>query len=142
MVWIDSDIKDGDLQEKRVTKWCDGPGSLRLEIRTDGDIDDVIIKIADNDSSGIYDDIEKPDEEYHFQVKHNHIKKAVVEEASRVLKKYGLYGYNGNWMHAYEDIFPVSAVLKLLGDKSTFEEESESYYTNLKTEIELIMIIK
>ena len=77
---------------------------------------------------------------YNFIVKHDDLRTAVVKEASCMLRTYGLRGYNSNWANGIDN-FPVSAFLQLMGNKSNFYKESDTYSSNLEYEISLLKSI-
>lgn len=134
---IDSDIEYGNVPDKLFIEWLDEPGAAQFDVEYDGTVDTFTIKTTDDDLFISDKKIENPIEEYHFQVEHKVLKGAVIKEATRMLKKYGIRGYNGNWAHGLEE-FPVSSFLRLLGNKSTFDNESETYASCLEKEIRLL----
>ena len=72
---------------------------------------------------------EKPTQiiqEYRFDVTLDELKKAVIKGALRVLKEYGIRGYDGSWM-SEEGVFPIRALLILLDSAVSFDEETDSY---------------
>ena len=78
------------------------------------------------------------DDEYHFEVTLESFKSAVIKETIRVLKEYGIRGYDGSWCDGW-NTFPLTSLLILLGDKSRFDEDSESHRSNIKDELQLLM---
>lgn len=77
------------------------------------------------------------DEEHSFEISLETFRAAVLKEAIRVLKEYGIKGYDGSWCDGW-DTFPVTSLLILLGSTSNFDEETDSYRSSLKKEISLL----
>ena len=64
-------------------------------------------------------------------------REAVINYGLRQLKRYGLRGYNGNWCHGW-DSFPMNGLMTLLGTKSQFVDDDDSYYSNIFEELKLL----
>ncbi len=139
MAEIDADIKDKNIPDGMCIKWFDEPGLFQMDIKYDGINDDITIQITDEDLF-MGGDISNPNEEYHFVVSHEVFRNAVIKESSRMLKTYGLRGYNGNWCDGIDN-FPMSAFLRLLGNKSKFDSDSDTYSSDFETEILLLKSI-
>ncbi len=136
---IDADIENECIPDEIFIKWFDEPGALDMDVKYDGNNDDIIIRIS-YESLIRQGRIENPNEEYHFVVCHEALRNAVIKEASRMLRTYGLRGYNGNWADGMDN-FPMSAFLRLLGNKSKFDSETDTYSSDLENEILLLKSI-
>ena len=140
---IDADIEDDELPSRRHQEWFQEPGAMQIIVESDGTIDNFTIKKTYKDQLEVDFSVEEmvdPDETYHFQVKHEDFKKAVIAEATRMLKEFGIRGYNENWNYGIDN-FPISAFLCLLGNKSSYDEEFEVSTSNLHDEISLLKSI-
>lgn len=136
---IDADIENENIPDEMYIKWFDEPGVFQMDIKYDGINDDITIRISDEDLI-MGGQITTPREEYHISVNHESFRNAIIKEASRMLRTYGLHGYNGNWAKGIEN-FPLSAFLRLLGNKSKFDKETETYSSSLEHEISLLKSI-
>jgi hypothetical protein len=136
---IDSDIECKNLPDKKSVTWSDEPEILELAIRNDEKVNNIEISISYEDSFD-QSKITTPLNKYNFIVKHDDLRAAVVKEASRMLRTYGLQGYNRNWVDG-TDNFPISAFLQLMGNKSNFYKESDTYSSSLEYEISLLKSI-
>ena len=139
---IDSDIEYENLPDKKSVTWSDEPGMLELAIRNDEKVNNIEISISYDASFDhrFGEVIGYALNKYNFIVKHDDLRAAVVKEASRMLRTYGLQGYNRNWVDG-TDNFPISAFLQLMGNKSNFYKESDTYSSNLEYEISLLKSI-
>lgn len=140
---IDRDIEYGNYPDQMHLKWYDEPGVLQFDIEYNGETDLISIKITDEDFFRYekrHDEIANPKEEYHFEVSHEVFKSAVLREATRMLKQYGIRGYNENWLDNFDE-FPISSYLQLLGNKSKRDKESDILSSNIKEEARLLSTI-
>ena len=123
------------------TKWDEEPGTMEFTVTRD-ETDKGLLHIDAREYGDFQDpETKQPwtqDDNYHFDVSLKAFKDAVVKEALRVLKVYGIRGYAGTWCAGW-DTFPVTSLLVLLGAKSTFDDESESYRSNIKDELQLLL---
>lgn len=124
-------INDED-SDHYVVKWDGEPVIMEFEVQRDLNCKDVLRISAK--TVGEYEG----DEEYHFEVTLQAFKSAVIKEAIRVLKEYGIRGYDGSWCDGW-DTFPLTSLLVLLGSTSKFDEDTDSYRSNLKEEISLLL---
>lgn len=64
----------------------------------------------------------------------------VRDLAIRVLKRYGIVGFNSNWASSDEpqEVFPVGAFLRLLGAESIFDYTDEEYNSSFRDEVRLL----
>jgi hypothetical protein len=122
-------------------KWDEEPGTMEFTVTRD-ETDKGILHIDAKEYGDFFDPkTNKPwtqDDKYHYDVSLDVFKCAVVKEALRVLRMYGIRGYGGTWCDGW-DTFPVTSLLVLLGAKSTFDDESESYRSNIKDELQLLL---
>ncbi|MBR5550833.1 MAG: hypothetical protein IKV83_02805 [Muribaculaceae bacterium] len=140
---IDRDIEYGNIPDQMCLRWYKEPGMMQFDVKYDGKNDYISIKITDEDFflyGKQYSDIENPMEEYHFEVSHEIFKSAVIKEATRMLKQYGIRGYNENWLDNFDE-FPISSYLQLLGNESEHDKESDILSSNLKEEARLLSVI-
>ena len=140
---IDVGIENGEDAIRRHTEWFQEPGAMQLIVESDGTIDNITIKKTYKDQLGVDFDVEEmenPEETYHFQVRHEALRNAVVAEGTRMLKEFGIQGYNDNWGDGIDN-FPVAAFLQLLGNKVAGDEEDEFYSSSLENEINLLKSI-
>lgn len=139
MAEIDADIDNENIPDEMWVKWFEEPGVFEMDIKYDGLNDDITIQISDENllTGG---KISNPNEEYHFVVSHEVFRNAVIKESSRMLKAYGLRGYNENWCNGIDN-FPMSAFLRLLGNKSKYNSESDTYSSDFEQEISLLKSI-
>ena len=140
---IDDDIQSGETSSRRHIEWFQEPGALQIIVNNDNGIDEIIIKKTFKDVMDIdftVEEIENPDELYHFQVQRETLRNAVIAEATSMLKEFGIAGYNENWNDG-PDNFPVAAFLRLLGNKTTSDEEGDIYFSRLDEEINLLKSI-
>jgi len=140
---IDIDIEDEEVPCKRHKEWYQEPGTLQIILECDGTVDEITIKKTNEsiweDDQGVIE-VKDPYETYHFKVKHEAFKNAVIAEAIRILKEYGIRGYNENWNDG-PDNFPVAALLQLLGNKANYDEDSETSTSSLEEEVNLLKSI-
>lgn len=140
---IDEEIQDGEKPFKRHLEWFQEPGVMQVIVDSDGTIDDITIKQTGRDMLGFDFDVEEmkdPEDIYHFRVRHDDLRNAVVAEGTSMLKEFGLRGYNDNWNDG-PDNFPVAAFLLLLGNKVTYSEDDEVSVSSLDKEIDLLKSI-
>lgn len=140
---IDAGIEDEEAPIKRHIKWFQEPGAMQVIVESDGTIDDITIKKTSQDVLCVDFDVEEmenPDETYHFHVRHEDLRNAVIAEGSAMLKEFGIQGYNENWYFGLDN-FPVASFLKLLGNKVAGDEEDEIFTSNLEDEINLLKSI-
>jgi hypothetical protein len=133
--------KDDEYNGQYSVNWDGEPGNMNFSVIRD-ETDKGILHI-DVSETGDFTDPETnqpwtQDDKYHFDVPLEVFKDAVVKEAIRVLKDYGVRGYAGSWCDGM-DSFPVTSLLVLLGDTTRFDEESDSYRSNIKDELKLLM---
>jgi len=121
--------------------WDGEPGNMNLSVTCD-EVDKEILHIDVSETGDFVDpETNHPwtqDDNYHFDVPLEVFKKAVVKEAIRVLKDYGVRGYAGSWCDGM-DTFPVTSLLVLLGDTTRFDEESDSFRSNIHDELKLLL---
>jgi hypothetical protein len=123
------------------TKWDEEPGTMEFTMKRD-ETDKGILHIDAREYGDFQDpETNKPwtqNDKYHFDVSLETFKTAVIKEALRVLRVYGIRGYDGTWCDGW-DTFPIMSLLVLLGVKFTFDDESESYRSNIEDELQLLL---
>lgn len=133
--------KSDDYGGHCSVNWDGEPGNMNFSVTRDK-TDNGLLHIDVSETGDFVDPETKhpwiQDDKYHFDVPLEIFKKAVVKEAIRVLKDYGVRGYTGSWCDGM-DTFPVTSLLVLLGDTTRFDEESDSYRSNIKDELKLLM---
>lgn len=132
--------KDIDYNNHYSVNWDGEPGNMNFSVTQD-DANKELLHIDVNETGDFTDENNQPwtqDDKYHFDVPLEVFKKAVVKEAIRVLKDYGIRGYAESWCDEM-DAFPVTSLLVLLGDTTRFDEESDSFRSNIHDELKLLM---
>ena len=76
------------------------------------------------------------DDKYHFDISLEALRLAVVKEGLRMLKEYGLRGFDGSWGTG-ENTFPLKTLLILTG--SSVAEVDDSYKSNIFDELNLLV---
>lgn len=114
--------------------WVDEPGFLELEMwkKEDSDILNLEIKY-NNEGDGIY----HKEEDWGLELSYQSYRKVVLNESIRLLKQYGLDGFNHNWCNG-NDTFPLNSLLILLGNTSKYDQEKECSYSDIFSEIKLL----
>lgn len=94
---IDASTEDEEETIKRHTEWYQEPGAIQFIVESDGTIDNITIKKTSQDVLCVDFDVEEmenPEETFHFQVRHKDLRNAVIAEATAMLKEFGIQGYN------------------------------------------------
>ena len=114
--------------ERFFTTWGTEPGTLELSFYRNKLTNKTTLKtVSDSDDvNGI--EIEFDFEEY---------KEAVIKESLRVLKTYGLRGFNESWSDGM-DVFPINSLLVLLGANVNYHEKSWDCHSNIFVELDLL----
>ena len=117
------------------TFWADEPkGGWDIDFYMDLETDMVEFMIE-------YDNKQKGSERiikyWEFEVPYKDYKRAVINEGIRLLKKYGLAGFNKNWGDG-DDTFPINSFLMLLGNITEYDEKKEVSYSDIFSEIKLL----
>ena len=117
------------------TLWADEPdGGWDVDIYRDLGTDIVSFEIEyDNKKKGSSRIIK----DWEFEVTYQEYRHAVINEGIRLLKKYGLAGFNHNWNDG-NDTFPINSFLTLLGNTSKYDQEKEVSYSDIFSEIKLL----
>lgn len=129
-------------KEECTMTWNSEPGELIITITRDP-IERDLLHIDANEKGEFFDPKVGPwtqDDKYNFKVSLNELKDAVIDEALRMLREYGLRGFDSSWASG-ENTFPLKSLLILMGSSVTFDEETESYRSNIIDELELLMKI-
>lgn len=115
--------------------WLDEPGYLKTEFRLDSLSGRLSVDIEMEDT--MPEDAESP-EKFHFVTDYEVFKEAVIKVALNVLKTYGMIGFMQSWSERTET-FPVAELLSLMGGQSSQHEKSDSFRSNIKDELQLLM---
>ena len=140
---IDASTEDEEETIKRHTEWYQEPGAIHFIVESDGTIDNITIKKTSQDVLCVDFDVEEmenPEETFHFQVRHKDLRNAVIAEATAMLKEFGIQGYNENWYYGLDN-FPVASFLLLLGNKTSADEGGDIFTSRLDDEINLLKSI-
>ena len=114
--------------------WADEPGYLNLEMWKKKESDMLYLEVKyNNEGDGIY----HKEEEWEFELSYKCYRKAVLNESIRLLKHFGLDGFNRNWCDG-NDTFPLNSLLILLGNTSKYDQEKECSYSDIFSEIHLL----
>ena len=110
--------------------WRSEPGYLNLNFRKDT-ITDVVTLKTESDTPELNNlEIEFGFEEY---------KEAVIKESLRILKVYGLKGFNENWCDG-DDVFPLNSLLSAMGTECTHTTEKWVVRSDIVSELELLLL--
>lgn len=114
--------------ERFCTTWETEPGTLKLSFHRNKITNNTMLKtVSDSENlNGL--EIEFDFEEY---------KEAVIKEALRVLKTYGLRGFNESWSDGM-DVFPLNSLLVLLGAKVNYDKNTWDCDSNIFTELDIL----
>ena len=66
-------------------------------------------------------------------------KEAVIKESLRILKVYGLKGFNENWCDG-DDVFPLNSLLSAMGTECTQTTEKWVVKSDIISELELLLL--
>lgn len=114
--------------------WADEPGYLRLDMWKKKESDILHLEVEyNNEGDGIY----HKEEKWEFELSYQCYRKAIINESVRLLKQYGLAGYNRNWDDG-NDTFPLNSLLILLGNTSKYDQEKECSYSDIFSELRLL----
>jgi hypothetical protein len=110
--------------------WRSEPGYLNLNFRRNTITDLVILKTESDTPELDNLEIEFGFEEY---------KEAVIRESLRILKVYGLKGFNENWCDG-NDVFPLNSLLSAMGTECTHTTEKWVVKSDIISELELLLL--
>ena len=114
--------------ERFFTTWETEPGTLELSFYRNKITNKTLLKTV-SDSENLNNlEIEFDFEEY---------KEAVIKESLRVLKTYGLRGFNESWSDGI-DVFPINSLLVLLGADVNYNEKTWDCNSNIFTELDIL----
>ena len=114
--------------ERFRTTWETEPGTLKLSFYRNKITNKTLLK-TESDS----EDLDGLEIEFDF----NEYKEAVIKEALRVLKTYGLRGFNESWSDGM-DVFPINSLLVLLGVDVNYNEKTWDCNSNIFTELDIL----
>ena len=122
-------VENVDYSKCHLT-WRSEPGYLNLNFRKDT-ITDIVTLKTESDTPELNNlEIEFGFEEY---------KEAVIKESLRILKVYGLKGFNENWCNG-DDVFPLNSLLSAMGTECTHTSEKWVVRSNIFSELELLLL--
>ena len=136
LLWVLAETISDEEPIDHTIKWYDEPGKLEIDMEMDdakGDLLYLDIKnypyfgIGDN-RDDVYTD------EWHLEVSFSCFKETVINEAIRLLKLYGLGGFNKNWLNG-NDTFPVNSLLILLGNIAAHSDIGDKYQDEYHSDI-------
>jgi hypothetical protein len=126
-------------EDEYKTTWDDEPGKLHITMTRDVNNRDLLHVDAHAKGDFVDPKTNMPwiqDDKYHFDVSLEALRIAVVKEGLRMLKEYGLRGFDGSWGTG-ENTFPLKTLLILMG--SSVAEVDDSYKSNFFDELNLLM---
>lgn len=114
--------------------WADEPGYLTLDMwkKKESDILHSEVKF-NNEGDGEY----HKEEEWELELSYQCYREAVLNESIRLLKQYGIDGFNKNWCNG-NDTFPLNSLLILLGNTSKYNQETECSYSDIFSELKIL----
>lgn len=138
LLWVLAEsIKDCEPVDSSI-KWYDEPGKLEIDMMMEDSEDDLLyldIKKYPYFGSGDNQDDVYSDE-WHLEVSFSCFKEAVIKEAIRLLKIYGIGGFNQNWLNG-NDTFPINSLLILLGNRCNNAYKDE-YHSDILEELRML----
>lgn len=133
LIALEVELIDNAEQCYNVT-WVDEPGYLKLDAWKKKESDILHLEINyNNEGDGIY----HKEEEWELELSYQCYRDAILNESIRLLKQYGLDGFNHNWCDG-NDTFPLNSLLILLGSTSKYDQEKECSYSDIFSEIKLL----
>ena len=109
--------------------WHSEPGFLKLNFRKNV-ITDIVVLKTESDTRTLHN------LEIHFNF--NEYRNAVIKESLRVLKEYGLKGFNENWCDG-DNVFPLNSLLTALGTTCTQMPDSWVVKSDIIAELEALL---
>ena len=129
---LELETDDDDYYEIR---WSDEPGRLIITLeKFDSKLKIHIVETDADPFDSADGTIEK---EWRFVMDYSAYREAIINYGLQQLKRYGLRGYNANWSDGW-DRFPMNGLLILLGTKSRWIMDDDSYYSNIFEELKLL----
>lgn len=145
LLWVLSETIRSDMLIDNRLIWLDEPGKLEIDMERDDAKNDLLfLDIKNYPYFGCGDNRDDVySNEWHLEVSFSCFKDAVIKEAIRLLKVYGLGGFNQNWLKG-NDTFPVNSLLILLGNKADNGDIGDKYKDEFHSDIlkELKMLEK
>ena len=122
-------VENVDYSKCHLT-WRSEPGYLNLNFRKDT-ITNIVTLKTESDTPELNNlEVEFSFEEY---------KEAVIKESLRILKVYGLKGFNENWCDG-NDVFPLNSLLSAMGTECTQTTEKWVVKSDIISELELLLL--
>ena len=114
--------------ERFRTTWETEPGYLKLSFFRNKITNRTLLQ-TESDSENLNGlEIEFDFDEY---------KEAVIKESLRVLKLYGLRGFNESWADGM-DVFPINSLLALMGTNIDYHEKTFECSSNIFEELDML----
>ena len=125
-----ADFSDAYSDGEFHIRWLREPGSLYIGLKLDADqLLHLNIKLCSNERD---DDVL---EEWHETIPYDIFESAIIAEAFRVLKIYGIQGYRISWLNHTD--FPLALLLSLVS-KEHPTQQGDSYYTDIYSELKCL----
>lgn len=133
LIALEVDLIENADQDYNVS-WADEPGYLNFDMWKKKESDTLHLEINyNNEGDGIY----HKEEKWELKISYKCYRKAILNESIRLLKEYGLDGFNQNWCDG-KDTFPINSLLILLGNNSRYSKEKECSYSDIFSELRLL----
>lgn len=113
-------------------KWECEPGFMKIRFEKTDDILNIDITHNDRYTDGV-------DEHQIFHLPYPIFREAIIKESLRVLKKYGMQGFNDNWMDDCE-YFPLNELIAVLGSQSLLNSKTGEYHSDILNELEVLSL--
>lgn len=127
-------LEENNVNNAYFARWSDEPGRCCIDYYLKDGTLLLDIGIETPDQNG---ELRTKSKKYYMPFPQ--FQSEVRDLAIRVLKKYGIVGFNSNWA-SYDgpkEVFPVASFLRLLGMEPTFDYTDEEYNSSFRDEINL-----
>lgn len=131
-------LEEDSVNREYFARWRDEPGKCNIDYYLDNGTLNLSMEIEAPDSRGeMISTIRK------YSIPFDLFHSAVRELAIRVVKKYGIVGFNSNWSSTDDpqEVFPVGSFLRLLGMEATFKEASDELTSSFQDEVKLLSVV-
>lgn len=134
LVWLERDVEGVDCMTDSF-EWLDEPGSMKFDLRKELQEDHIRIRIKYDNC--VDDPSYHREKDWCFEMPYSLYRQTVLGTALRVLKEYGLNGFNESWADN-PDTFPISSLISLLGNELSYNEEGDNFHSDLMGEFKLL----
>lgn len=134
LVWLERDVEGVDYMTTSF-EWLDEPGSLKFDLRKDLQEDHILIRIKYDNC--VDDSLYHREKDWCFEMPYSLYRQTVLDTALRVLKEYGLNGFNESWADD-PDTFSICSLISLLGNELSYHEEGDNFHSDLMGEFKLL----